>query len=189
MRARIAIGCVALVAAVWSATLAAHHSISMVDIGNPVWVKGTVSEFRFQHPHVMFTLEMKGADGRVEKMQVEGPNLARMERMHAGADFLKAGDVIEACGFHLKAPYTKPDFIHAEVLVMPNGHMRHYGPYGKLENCIRPGDTAEKWVRFLKDDALAMPAWCDSHRYTQVPTVAPPGFVDAVDRLMGNPCR
>lgn len=186
---RIATWCVALLAAVGGGALSAHHSISMVDIGSPVWVKGTVSEFRFRLPHVMFTLQVKGSDGRMQTMQVEGPNLARMERMGAGADFLKAGDVIEACGFHLKPPYTKADFIHAEVLVMPEGHMRLYGPYGKLENCIRPGDTAEKWVKFLKDDPLALPAWCDSHRYTQVPTVAPPGFVDAVDRLLGNPCH
>jgi len=185
----IPIACITLVAVGWSAAPLAHHSISMVDIGAPVWVKGTVSEFRFQHPHVMFTLEFTGANGQVEKMQVEGPNLARMGRMGAGADFLKAGDVIDACGFHLKAPYTKPDFIHAQVLVFADGHMRLYGPYGKLENCIRPGDSAEKWVKFLKDDPLAMPAWCASHQYTQVPTVAPPGFVDAVERLMGNPCR
>jgi len=113
----------------------------MVDIGSPTWVKGTVVEFRFRQPHVMFTLQVQGADGRAGTMQVEGPNLARMARMGAGEDFLKAGDVLEVCGFHLKQPYYKPDFIHAEVLVMPDGRMRHYGPYGRLENCLRPGDS------------------------------------------------
>lgn len=181
--------CLALGAAVTSTTLPAHHSISMVDIDKPHWVKGTVTEFRFAHPHVMFTLEMKDAAGRVETLQVEGPNLARMERMKAGADFLKPGDTIEACGFHLKEPYYKPGFVHAEVLVMPDGHMRLYGPYGKLENCLRPGDTAQKWVQFIKEDALALPAWCDSHKYKQVPSVAPAGLVDEIDERLRKPCH
>jgi hypothetical protein len=188
MRRRLAILCVTLGAAGVSTSLLAHHSISMVDIGNPVWVQGTVTDFHFASPHVMFTLEVQGADGRKEQMRVEGPNLARMERMGAGADFLKAGDKIEACGFHLKAPYTKPDFIHAEVLVMPDGHMRHYGPYGKLENCLRAGDSADKWVNFLHEDPLALPAWCDSHKYVHVANVAPSGLVEEIDRKLGNPC-
>ena len=180
--------CIALAAAALSSAPFAHHSISMVDIGKPEWVKGMVTEFRFQHPHVMFTLAAQDADGGARMMQVEGPNLARMARMGAGADFLKTGDVIEACGFHLKQPWYKPDFIHAQVLVFADGHMRHYGPYGKLENCLRPGDSAQKWVQFLHEDPLAMPAWCLSHRYVSVPSVAPPGLVEEIDRRLGNPC-
>lgn len=189
MRRRIAGRCAVLAAAIWSTALLAHHSIAMVEIAKPEWVKGTVVEYHVQHPHVMFKLQVTGSDGVVSIMNVEGPNLARLERMGAGKDFMKAGDVLEVCGFHLKEPYTKPDFIHGEVLVMPGGHMRHWGPYGKLENCIRPGDSVEKWVSFLREDALAMPVWCDSHKYVRVASVAPAGFVDAVDRRMGNPCQ
>jgi hypothetical protein len=177
-----------IAATVASMPLRAHHSIAMVDIAKPEWVKGTVTEFRFSLPHVIFTLQVKGADGHPRTMEVEGPNLARMERMHAGADFLKVGDVMEVCGFHLKQPWYKPDFIHGQLLVFPDGHMRHYGPYGKLENCLRPGDTAEKWVRFLHEDAFAMPAWCDSHKRSNVATVAPPGLVAEIDGRLGKAC-
>jgi hypothetical protein len=189
IRSKVAALCIALAAASWPTTPLAHHSISMVEISTPVWVKGTVVEFHARHPHVMIKLEVQGRNGRMAQWDIEGPNLARLARMGAGADFLKAGDVIEVCGFHLKQPHTRPDFIHGEVLVMPDGHMRHFGPYGKLENCIRPGDSAQIWVSFLKADPLAMPAWCDSHEYVQVASVAPAGMVAAIDRLVGKACR
>jgi hypothetical protein len=179
----------AAAAAGWSAALLAHHSISMVEIGKPVWVTGTVTEYVVRHPHVTFYMEVKGSDGKMMRIEIEGPNLARLKRIGADEHFMKAGDVISVCGFHLKEPWAKPEFIHGEVLAMPSGQMRHWGPYGKLENCIRPGDSHEKWVTFLKNDPTALPAWCDSHVYVNVPSVAPAGFVDAVDGLMGNPCH
>jgi hypothetical protein len=189
MRGKVAALCIALAAATWTTTPLAHHSISMVEISTPVWVKGAVVEFHARHPHVMIKLEVKDRNGRTAQWDIEGPNLARLARMGAGADFLKAGDVIEVCGFHLKQPRYKPDFIHGQVLVMPDGHMRHFGPYGKLENCIRPADSAQRWVSFLQADPLAMRAWCESHKYVRVPSVAPAGMVAAIDRQVGNPCR
>ncbi len=181
--------CIALAAAGWSAGLLAHHSISVVETGAPEWVKGTVAEYHMSDPHVMLKLDVKGSDGKLTTWDIEGPNMSRLRRMGAGRDFLKAGDVIEVCGFHLKQPWYKGDFVHGEVLVVPVGHMRHFGPYGKLTNCIRPGDSAQKWAEFLQADKLALPAWCDAHKYVRVPSVAPAGFVENVDRLMGNPCR
>jgi hypothetical protein len=188
MRHRVATCCVAL-AAVWATATLAHHSISMVEIATPVWVKGTVVEFRAQHPHVMVKLDVTGKDGGLQKWDIEGPNLMRLERMRVDKDFLKAGEVIEVCGFHLKPPHARPDFIHGHVLVMSDGQMRLFGPYGKLTNCIRPGDTAERWVKFLKEDPLALPAWCNARVYTKVATVSAPAMIEAIDRKMGNPCH
>ncbi len=161
----------------------------MVEISTPVWVKGTVVEFHARDPHVMVTLQAQGSDGQPQKWNIEGPNMMRLARMGADGNFLKPGDAIEVCGFYLKQPYTKPDFIHGQVLVMPDGHMRHFGPYGKLDNCIRPGDTAQQWVQFLKDDPLALPSWCNGKSYTRVATVAPPALVEAIDRDLQNPCH
>ena len=179
----------ALAATGWSVALFAHHSISVVEIGKPVWVTGTVVEYVVRHPHVTFFMEVKGNDGKPMKMEVEGPNLARLGRIGADEHFMKAGDVISVCGFPIKEPWTKPDFIHGEVLVMPGGRMWHWGPYGRLENCIRPDDATEKWVDFLKTDPTALPKWCESHDYVNAPSVAPPGFVRTVDELMGSTCR
>jgi hypothetical protein len=72
---------------------------------------------------------------------------------------------------------------------MPGGNMRQFGPYGRMSNCIRPGDTAEKWVKFLQEDPLALHAWCDAKVYTRVASVAPAAAIDAIDRQMGNPCH
>ncbi len=172
----------------WATALSAHHSQAMIDAGTPVWVKGKVVEYRVMHPHVMIEMEVAGQGGTAATWHIEGPNLMRLERMGLGEGYLKRGDVIEVCGFRLKQPWTKPDFVHGQVLVMPDGHMRHWGPYGKLENCIRPGDTAEKWVGFLKEDAMALPSWCSGRRLTLVASVAPVAVVEEIDRRAGKPC-
>lgn len=179
---------IALLALAWAGVSAAHHSISVVEIGEPVWVTGKVVEYVVRHPHVTFYMEVKGNGGKPVRMEVEGPNLMRLKRIGADEHFMKAGDVLQVCGFRLKDPWKKPDFIHGEVLVMPDGQMRHWGPYGKLENCIRTGDSHAQWVKFLQQDPTALPSWCESHKYVRVPSVAPPGFVAAVDELMGKPC-
>ncbi len=172
----------------WATAVFAHHSLSVIEAGKPVWVKGTVVEYHAMHPHVMIELEVAGQGGRAEKWQIEGPNLMRLERMAVGEGYLKAGDVIEVCGFHLKQPWYKPDFVHGQVLVAADGRMRHWGPYGKLENCIRPGDTAQMWEGFLKEDAMALPSWCNGRRLSVVPSVAPAALVEEINRRVGKPC-
>lgn len=188
MSRRFAARSVALSAAACAGMALAHHSISVVEIGEPVWVKGTVVEFHARDPHVMVKLAVKGQGGQLAQWDIEGPNMMRLARMGADRDFLKPGDVIEVCGFHLKQPWRKPDFIHGEVLMMPDGHMRHFGPYGKLSNCIRPGDAVRNWARFLREDALAMPAWCNSKLYVMSASVGPPALIQAIDKELHHPC-
>src|SRR4249920_1196264 len=85
--------CVAATAALACAgSLRAHHSISVIDITTPVWVKGTVVEYEPISPHAMIELDVRGADGETRRWTVQGPNLGRLERYHLARDFLKAGD-------------------------------------------------------------------------------------------------
>jgi hypothetical protein len=115
------------------------------------------------------TLEQKAENGQVQRWLVEGPNLNRLQRMGVDKDFLKAGDVIEVCGFPFRQEFSRPSSsdagapprpaMHAHMVVMPDGHMRLFGPYGKLENCIRPHDTTQSWVDFLNADPLGRHAW------------------------------
>lgn len=65
MNRNIAICCMSLVALGVAMSVSAHHSISMIEIGKPEWVTGTVVECRVQHPHVMFTLDVKAAGGQL----------------------------------------------------------------------------------------------------------------------------
>src|SRR5262245_61626632 len=97
---------------VWAAALAgvacasaasAHHSFSMFDIGKPIWVKGTVVRFEPINPHIVLALEQRTENGQVRRWTVEGSGLNVFNRSGLRADFLQPGDVIEVCGFALKA--------------------------------------------------------------------------------------
>ena len=160
----------AFAALVCAGSLAAHHSISMIEITAPIWVKGTVVRYEIVNPHTMIEVEERTDGGQVIRWTVEGPIIGRIQRMGVDASFLKAGDVIELCGFRRKRqgldsktaePGVLPPYIHGHLLVLPNGRMRPWGPYGKLENCVRPEDRAAAWVEFLNDDSLARELWCN----------------------------
>lgn len=59
MSRRLAGWCVVVVVAGWCSASSAHHSISVVETGKPVWVTGTVVEYVVRRPHVTFYLQMK----------------------------------------------------------------------------------------------------------------------------------
>lgn len=190
----------ALAALVCVGSLRAHHSISMFDISAPIWVKGTVVRYEPINPHAMIALDQRREDGQVQRWTVEGPSLNRIGRMGIDEHFLKAGDVIEVCGFAFKeevlAQRSASDTgrsplpaLHGHVLVMPDGRMRSWGPYGKLDNCIRPGDQTRSWADFLNTDSLARENWCRSRTFVNVASLASKAFVDEIDGLMANPCN
>jgi len=180
-------------------SLRAHHSISMIDTSTPIWVKGTVVHYEIVNPHTMIALEERMGDGQVKRWTVEGPIVSRIQRMGVDENFLKDGDVIEVCGFAPKAVLARqgsyePDgvsvpFVHGHMLVMPDGEMSPWGPYGKLENCVRPGDHVQTWLDFLNTDSIARDLWCNNYR-TTVPTIAASSaLVDEINRLMARPCE
>ena len=78
--------------------------------------------------------------------------------MGIGPDFLKAGDVIEVCGFVLKEEVASqrvlpqasanPNVLSGRVLsghllVMPKGKKRYWSDYGVLHKCLNPDEDAE----------------------------------------------
>ncbi|HEX5419881.1 MAG TPA: hypothetical protein VFY39_07765 [Gammaproteobacteria bacterium] len=81
-----------------------------------------------------------------------------------------------------------PPFVHGHVLITSEGRMRFWGPYGKLDNCIRPEDKTQSWLGFLNSDWRAREAWCASRTYAGVASIAPKAFVDKVNRLMAEQC-
>ena len=188
---------------VWAAVLAgvacasaasAHHSFSMFDIGKPIFVKGTVVSFEPINPHIVLALEQRTGDGQVRRWTIEGSGLNVFNRYGPRADFLQPGDVIEVCGFALKAElaarapspgrFSRPD-LTGHMLQMPDGHLEFFGGYGKMENCVRPNDSIQQWVKFLETDSRAHRGWCG---FRDFPSVAPRAFVAEVDRLLSSPC-
>ena len=78
--------------------LAAHHSWP-VSFDRLVTVKGTVVEFRWANPHPMITLEVQATDGRMEKWEIGGPAIIRMEANGWTKSTVKPGDVITGIGY------------------------------------------------------------------------------------------
>ena len=178
--------------------LHAHHSVSMFDIGTPVWLEATFSGFDRVNPHSIIELEESLADGEVRRWSIEGPAGVQLDRRGVSLD-LHPGDAIEVCGFALKEQYRAvrspqtgasypPDFLHGHLLVLPDGEMLAWGSYGKLENCIRPGDRVQTWVDFVSSDERARQLWCASPGFSAFPSTAPPGFVADVNSQMLYPC-
>ncbi len=165
-----------LFATLMGAPAVAHHSIGMIEIGSPVWVEATVVRYEPRNPHVLIHVEQRLADGRVTPLTVEGPIMARLERMNLPRDFLKPGDVIRLCGFpfrkdivanHASAPAGTPELpaLHAHLIIRADGQWQPWGPYGKLDNCIREDDGVDAWVAFIGRDAMAREYWCKAQGY------------------------
>jgi hypothetical protein len=182
----------------------AHHSVSMFELSMPIWLKGTVVGYEPVNPHALFSLEVRGDDGQVQQWTVEGPSLNGLIRNGVPENFLKTGDVIEVCGFPYKADVlariavvrrVAQPFVHGHLLVMPDGGMRNWGGYGRLDNCVRAGDETRTWLNFLNNDAGARQRWCGSRntpidsRFFPVAPIAPPALVDEITRLMARPCE
>lgn len=170
----------------------------MFDTGTSTWVKGRVLRYQPVNPHALITIEEIGTDGGKRLWTVEGPDLNGLKRMGFAPDFIKAGDLVEACGFpprgdaalRTAAPgLPAAQFLHGHVLVPPGGRMRVWGPYGRLDNCVRPGDRAGVWVDFLKSEPRAMEFWCRSVFSVAPVKAGSAPLVGEINRELGNPCR
>lgn len=155
----------AIAALTWPGALAAHHSLVQFDTTTPMWVKGTVIRFDPISPHARIYLEQTKDGGQPQRWSVDGPAANSIERMRIGADFLKAGDVVEVCGFPLKAeveaqrapaPVTSnPNVLSGRpfsghLLVMPDGTRRFWSDYGVLQKCLLPGESSQQ----LREEAF-----------------------------------
>jgi hypothetical protein len=140
-------------------SLVAHHSLAQFDTDRAVRVKGTIVLFARVNPHSVIFLDQKIADGRIQRWAVDGPSTLTLTRTGFDKDALKAGDVIEVCGYIPREgvesektistePLTlslKPTMpksmtgrrLNAELLVMPDGQQRSWGDYGH-HKCFGP---------------------------------------------------
>jgi hypothetical protein len=80
-------------------------------------------------------------------------------------------------------------FMHGHVVVMPDGYMQFWGPYGKIENCVRPSDTPASWAEFLNADPLAREFWCNTHAFANVAANRSQAFADEIASRMTSPCE
>ena len=133
-------------------SLLAHHSLANYDTTKAVHVKGTIVQINLINPHSIIYIEEKGADGgTIRRWAIEGPSVIQLNRLGFTKESLKAGDVIEICGYVPKEPTVwqlanadpsvaslSGKLINGEMMIMPNGKQEGWGDYG-VHKCFAPG--------------------------------------------------
>ena len=89
-----------------SASLAAHHSFAMFDMDKNVEYRGVIKTWKWQNPHVHFTVDVPKAPGvdpqTVGLWDVEGGSINIMTRQGWTRASYKAGDQIHLVGHPMK---------------------------------------------------------------------------------------
>ncbi|HEX5109677.1 MAG TPA: DUF6152 family protein [Vicinamibacterales bacterium] len=123
MKALLVAVCVGLALLSGAVQLSAHHSWP-VDFSKLVTVKGTVTEFAWENPHPMITLDVRTDDGKVEKWQVGGPAINRMEANGWTKTTVKVGETLTGTGYQFS---DGQKIIRLERVTLANGReMRLY---------------------------------------------------------------
>jgi len=124
MRTLLAPVVVALALVSSAVAVSAHHSWP-ISRGQLVTVKGTVTEFAWENPHPMITLEVRTDDGKVEKWLVGGPAINRMEANGWTKTTVKPGDLITGIGYQFA---DGQKILRLERVVFANGKaLKLYG--------------------------------------------------------------
>jgi hypothetical protein len=108
---------IGILALVSSAGLSAHHAWA-VSYAQLVTVKGMVTEFAWENPHPMITLDVRTDDGKMETWMVGGPAVTRMEANGWTKATVKPGDVITGIGYQFS---DGQKIIRLERVVLADG--------------------------------------------------------------------
>lgn len=108
---------IALVLITGQLPLSAHHAWP-VNNSKLVTVKGTVTSVDWSNPHPMFGLEVRTAQGAVEKWSIGGPAIIRMEANGWTKATLSVGDVITGVGYQFA---DGQKILRLERIILPSG--------------------------------------------------------------------
>jgi Family of unknown function (DUF6152) len=75
-----------------SGAVLAHHSFAMFDHDKQIKLVGTVTEFRWQNPHVYIHLEAPDPKGKQRHWTIEGANPGILNRIGWKFNMIKKGD-------------------------------------------------------------------------------------------------
>lgn len=126
-RTRLALLVAAAALIIRGAPVSAHHAFAAAfDADQPVTVKGVLTEVRLENPHSWFFLEVKTADGKVEKWSFEASTPTSLLRGGLSPGFVKAGDEVTIKGWHARDPSAKSGA--ARELVLSDGRAFAVGP-------------------------------------------------------------
>ena len=107
---------------------AAHHAFAAeFDSNKPVNFKGVVSKVEWVNPHVWIHVDVKKADGTVEKWAVEGGTPNVLFRRGVTRQSLKAGQDIVVDGYQAKDGSKRAN---GRDLTLPDGKKLFLGSQG-----------------------------------------------------------
>jgi hypothetical protein len=90
----------------WGGPLIAHHSFSMFEMDKNVSYTGVVVDYKWNNPHVHFTIDIKPAPGvdpaTIGRWDVEGGSTNIMTRQGWNRATLKPGDPITLVGHPMR---------------------------------------------------------------------------------------
>jgi hypothetical protein len=101
-----------------AAPIFAHHGTSAYDTTKLTTVKGTVTDFQFNNPHVMISVETKDDKGKVEMWISEANSPNVLTRHGWDRDIIKKGDQITIIG---NRPKNGAKTLRLQKVVLSNG--------------------------------------------------------------------
>jgi hypothetical protein len=105
----------------------AHHSFQAVfDANQPVTVRGVITEVKLENPHSWFYLDVKDANGKVEKWSFEGSTPTSLIRSGVKPGTIKGGDEVTVKGYHARD--ASQNVGAAREIVMSDGRAFAVGP-------------------------------------------------------------
>ncbi len=108
MRSRFVVLTAAMLLALVTAPLRAHHAFSAeFDVNKPLTLKGTLSKWEMINPHSWFHLDVKGPDGQVTEWLVEGGSPNTLIRLGVTKYTVKVGTELTIEGYQAKEATNK----------------------------------------------------------------------------------
>ncbi len=98
--------------------LFAHHGTSAYDTTKLITIKGTVTDFQFNNPHVMISVEAKDDKGKAETWISEANSPNVLTRHGWSRDIIKTGDQITVIGYR---PKNGAKTLRLQKVVLSNG--------------------------------------------------------------------
>ena len=96
----------------------AHHGTSAYETTKLTTVKGTVTDFQFNNPHVIISVEAKDDKGKVEMWTSEANSPNVLTRHGWTRDIIKIGDQITIIG---NRPKNGAKTLRLQKVVLSNG--------------------------------------------------------------------
>jgi hypothetical protein len=123
----LSLGTAVVLFAVAAVPARAHHSFAAVfDANQPVTVRGVITQVRLENPHSWFFLDVKDANGKVEKWSFEGSTPTSLIRSGVKPGTIKTGDEVTVKGYHARD--ASQNVGAAREIVMSDGRAFAVGP-------------------------------------------------------------